>query len=228
MCLLLSRGFSEVAPTVSIERAKARPHTRNNLSNTYTLRKPYNVRCVLLASVFCSAFSSLIALVADYWSKNENVLFGTPDEAAERNPSAVSDNVSTSGFCLAMSMMEGKPFKMELANQDATYKWAMQQDVGPLIQVRRANVDRRFGPPKSKASLHVSDAVVRRLVMQKVLPARQIVRFAPWMIERAHLDLPAVHRAIRLVHTGRREPSRIPNHAQTRVFCNPEEQLGGI
>jgi len=76
--------------------------------------------------------------------------------------------------------------------------------------------------------LQVSDAVVRRLVMQKTLPARQIIKFAPWMIERAHLDLPAVRRAIRLVHTGRRDPSRMLNHAQTRMFCNPEEQFGEI
>lgn len=53
------------------------------------------------------------------------------------------------------------------------------------------------------------DAVVRRLVVQKTLPARQIVRFAPWMIERDHPDLPAVHSAIRLVITGRRDPSRM-------------------
>jgi len=78
------------------------------------------------------------------------------------------------------------------------------------------------------SALQVSDAVLRRLVMQKTLPARQIVRFAPWMIERAHLDLPAVHRAIRLVHTGRRDPSRMSNLAQTRLFCNPEEPLGEI
>lgn len=76
--------------------------------------------------------------------------------------------------------------------------------------------------------LQVSDAVVLRLEIQKTLPARQIVKFAPGMIERAHLDLPAVHRAIRLVHAGRRDPSRMPNHAQTRMFCNPEEQLGEI
>jgi hypothetical protein len=76
--------------------------------------------------------------------------------------------------------------------------------------------------------LRVSDAVVRRLVAQKTLPAKQIVKFAPWMIERTQLDLPAVHRAVRLVHTGRRDPSRMPNHAQTRMFCNPEEQSGEI
>jgi hypothetical protein len=81
---------------------------------------------------------------------------------------------------------------------------------------------------QAAAMLKVSDAVVRRLVAQKTLPANQIVKFAPWMIEREHLDLPAVRRAVRLVHTGRRDPSRTPNDAQTRMFCNPEEQLGEI
>jgi hypothetical protein len=81
---------------------------------------------------------------------------------------------------------------------------------------------------QAAVALSVSDAVIRRLVMQKTLPAKQIVKFAPWMIERAHLDLPAVHRAIRLVHTGRRDPSRMPNHAQTTMFCDPEEQSGEI
>ena len=76
--------------------------------------------------------------------------------------------------------------------------------------------------------LNVSDAVVRRLVAQKTLPARQIVKFAPWMIERAHLDLFAVRRAIRLVHTGRRDPSCMPDHTQSHMFCNPEEQLGEV
>jgi len=67
-------------------------------------------------------------------------------------------------------------------------------------------------------ALSVSDAVIRQLVMHKTLPARQIVKFAPWMIEWAHLDLPAIHRAVRLVHTGRRSPSLVSNNAQTHIF----------
>src|SRR3982074_2239612 len=35
------------------------------------------------------------------------------------------------------------------------------------------------------------NVVVRRLIAQKSLPAKQIVKFAPWMIERSHLDLPS-------------------------------------
>jgi hypothetical protein len=47
------------------------------------------------------------------------------------------------------------------------------------------------------ASLHhdaagsrFSDASVRQLIERKILPAKQILKFAPWTIERAHLTLP--------------------------------------
>ena len=76
---------------------------------------------------------------------------------------------------------------------------------------------------QAAAALSVSDAVVRRLVMSKTLPAKQIVKFAPWMIERAHLTLPAVHRAIRLVHTGKRSPSLNTSNAQTPMFIDASE-----
>lgn len=72
-------------------------------------------------------------------------------------------------------------------------------------------------------ALKVSEAVVRRLVDQKTLPAKQVVKFAPWIIERAHLALPAVHRAVRLIHTGRRSPSRVASNAQTPMFTDSSE-----
>jgi hypothetical protein len=80
---------------------------------------------------------------------------------------------------------------------------------------------------QAASALQVSDAVVRMLVMQKILPARQILKFAPWMIERVHLDLPAVHRAVGLVHRGHRTPSRTLNGAQIGMFCNADEKLVG-
>jgi hypothetical protein len=76
---------------------------------------------------------------------------------------------------------------------------------------------------QAASALGVSDAVVRRLVAQKTLPAKQIVKFAPWMIERSHLELPAVRKAVRLVHTGRRAPSRVSSDAQTRMFIDSSE-----
>jgi hypothetical protein len=76
---------------------------------------------------------------------------------------------------------------------------------------------------QAAVALGVSDAVVRRLIEQKTLPAKQVVKFAPWMIERAQLTLPAVHRAVRLIHTGRRSPSRVPSNAQTPMFTDSSE-----
>jgi DNA invertase Pin-like site-specific DNA recombinase len=72
-------------------------------------------------------------------------------------------------------------------------------------------------------SLRVSAMVVRKLIAQKILPAKQIVKFAPWMIERSHLDLPAVRRYIRLVHTSRRVPLIAPHDTQTRMFTDSSE-----
>jgi hypothetical protein len=65
-------------------------------------------------------------------------------------------------------------------------------------------------------------------LLKKRCRQKQIVKFAPWVIEKTDLDLPAVHRAIRLVHTGRRDPVRLTNDVQTRMFSNPEERLGEI
>jgi hypothetical protein len=72
-------------------------------------------------------------------------------------------------------------------------------------------------------ALGVSEMVVRKLIAQKVLPAKQIVKFAPWTIERAHLDLPAVRRAVRMVHSVRRFPLIENDNAQTRMFTDSSE-----
>jgi DNA invertase Pin-like site-specific DNA recombinase len=52
--------------------------------------------------------------------------------------------------------------------------------------------------------LAVSNTVVHRLIKERTLPARQVVRYAPWIIEVADLELPAVQKAIRAVHEGRK------------------------
>jgi hypothetical protein len=67
-------------------------------------------------------------------------------------------------------------------------------------------------------ALKVSSMVVRRLIAEKVLPAKQIVKFAPWMIERPHLQLPSVRKAIRIVHSGRRVSRITSNHGQEALF----------
>ena len=70
--------------------------------------------------------------------------------------------------------------------------------------------------------LRVSDMVVRRLIAQKSLPAKQIVKFAPWMIERAHLELAAVRKEIRRVHEGRRTGWAV-SEKQSGLFADSHE-----
>ena len=72
-------------------------------------------------------------------------------------------------------------------------------------------------------ALRVSEMVVRRLIAQKTLPAKQIVKFAPWIIERADLALPSVRKEIRRVHEGRRLPSTAPAKAQSLLFNDHSE-----
>jgi hypothetical protein len=71
-------------------------------------------------------------------------------------------------------------------------------------------------------ALGVSEMVVRRLIAQKILPAKQIVKFAPWMIERTHLQLLAVRKQIRRVHEGRR-PGWAVNEKQDGLFTDSHE-----
>lgn len=58
--------------------------------------------------------------------------------------------------------------------------------------------------------LKVSHTVIQRLIEERTLPARQVVKCAPWIIERANLALPAVQAAIQALRAGRRSPSTHP------------------
>jgi DNA invertase Pin-like site-specific DNA recombinase len=62
--------------------------------------------------------------------------------------------------------------------------------------------------------LNVSDTVVKRLIREGVLPATQVVQFAPWVIKREDLHLPAVQTQVQAVHHGRRLPSIVPDQRQ--------------
>ena len=75
---------------------------------------------------------------------------------------------------------------------------------------------------QAAAALRVSEMVVRRLIAQKGLPAKQIVKFAPWMIERSHLDLPSVRKEIRRVHEGRRTGWAV-SEKQKGLFADSQE-----
>jgi hypothetical protein len=75
---------------------------------------------------------------------------------------------------------------------------------------------------QAAATLGVSEMVVRRLITQGILPAKQIVKFAHWMIERFHLDLPSVRKEIRRVHEGRRTGWAV-GEKQTGLFADSHE-----
>jgi hypothetical protein len=50
--------------------------------------------------------------------------------------------------------------------------------------------------------LQVSDTVVKRLIRERILPARQVVRFAPWIIEKKDLLLQAVQQQVKAARRG--------------------------
>ena len=71
--------------------------------------------------------------------------------------------------------------------------------------------------------LKVSPMVIRKLIANKTLPARQIVKYAPWIIERGDLQLPAVQRAVQHVYKGQRRPLIAVDEAQTPLFIDSRE-----
>jgi DNA invertase Pin-like site-specific DNA recombinase len=54
--------------------------------------------------------------------------------------------------------------------------------------------------------LHVSDTLIKRLIRQKVLPAKQVVKYAPWIIRREDLASSGVKRQIQAARGGYRLP----------------------
>jgi DNA invertase Pin-like site-specific DNA recombinase len=62
--------------------------------------------------------------------------------------------------------------------------------------------------------LQVSDTLVERLIRSGILPARQVVRYAPWVIAEKDLRLPAVEAAIQSARKGKRLPSAIVGHPE--------------
>lgn len=62
--------------------------------------------------------------------------------------------------------------------------------------------------------LNISTQSVRKLIKLEILPARQVVECAPWVIEREHLDLPAVQSAAQAIRNGRRIPRRDPTQRE--------------
>lgn len=63
-------------------------------------------------------------------------------------------------------------------------------------------------------TLQVSNTVVKRLIKQGILPAKQVVQYAPWTIERQDLQRPAVQAAVQAVREGRKLPHTMPGQQQ--------------
>jgi hypothetical protein len=58
--------------------------------------------------------------------------------------------------------------------------------------------------------LGVSNTVIKNLIADGVLPAAQVVKCAPWVIERVDLRRPAVQARIQAVHDGRKTATPDP------------------
>jgi DNA invertase Pin-like site-specific DNA recombinase len=57
--------------------------------------------------------------------------------------------------------------------------------------------------------LSVSSKIVHTLLRKGILAGRQVVAFAPWVIERKNLELPSVRAAVAAAKRGRRVPSTV-------------------
>jgi DNA invertase Pin-like site-specific DNA recombinase len=62
--------------------------------------------------------------------------------------------------------------------------------------------------------LRVSRSVLRRLIQAKLLPAKQVIQHAPWVIERKDLNLPTVQDVIRAAGRGKRGPCPAPGQQE--------------
>jgi hypothetical protein len=67
---------------------------------------------------------------------------------------------------------------------------------------------------QTAAALEVSETVIRRLIKQRTLPAKQVVELAPWIIARQDLDLPGVQAEIQAVRQGRQLPKTSPDQGE--------------
>jgi DNA invertase Pin-like site-specific DNA recombinase len=60
----------------------------------------------------------------------------------------------------------------------------------------------------------VSHTFIKGLIRRGVLPARQVVQYAPWVIEEKALDSPLVKAAIQRVHKGKKFPPTVAGHPE--------------
>jgi hypothetical protein len=63
-------------------------------------------------------------------------------------------------------------------------------------------------------ALQLSERTVRKLIQRGILEAKQIVRFAPWVIEAKAMENPAVQAAVRAIKAGHGTPSAVANQSE--------------
>jgi DNA invertase Pin-like site-specific DNA recombinase len=70
---------------------------------------------------------------------------------------------------------------------------------------------------KAAQALGVSHTVVKTLIRKNILRAKQVIAFAPWVIEREDLESPQVQAAVRAVKRGRHIPSIVPGQGKLTI-----------
>ncbi|MCP4309565.1 MAG: recombinase family protein [bacterium] len=71
---------------------------------------------------------------------------------------------------------------------------------------------------QAAAALQVSRSFAKRLLVEEILPGRQVVAYAPWVIERASLDLPEVRAAVAARSRGKRSPRLYGGQKEISLF----------
>jgi len=71
---------------------------------------------------------------------------------------------------------------------------------------------------QAAAELGLTPYKMRGLLKSKVLPSRQVVRCAPWVIERADLELPAVREAVKRLKAGKKAPRKSLRQESKSLF----------
>ncbi len=88
----------------------------------------------------------------------------------------------------------------------------------PVHDVERKAREGLLTLEEAAARTGVSPSSVRRCIADGLLPATQVVAYAPWVIRSADLDVPAVATALERVRTSPRAPRRMD---RTQLSLDP-------
>jgi hypothetical protein len=74
-----------------------------------------------------------------------------------------------------------------------------------------------FSLKEAAQQLQISEGSVRQMIVEKILPAAQVVEYAPWEIPAEALDSESVRRTVLAIKNGRR-PRRHAGEDQQSMF----------